>query len=75
VGTDVHDDEQIVGDEAATVGAGFEAMATDINRNLCDEVGLILLLQTARVSGGIDERDKEKCVLGELHTTGVPHLN
>ena len=52
---EVHDDELIVGDEAAAVGAGSEAVAADLEGGFGNEVGLVLLLDGARVSGGIDE--------------------
>ena len=72
---EVHDDELIVGDEAAAVGAGSEAVAADLEGGFGNEVGLVLLLDGARVSGGIDEGGEKEGVLRETDAGGVAGLD
>lgn len=54
VGAEVHDYEVVLRYEAYAVGAGGECLVGDVEGDLGDEVGLVGLLDSGGVAGGID---------------------
>ena len=71
----VHYKEFVVGDEADSVGTGWEFVAVDIECGFSDEVGLVSLLDARGVAAGVDFDGKHVGAAREVDASGVSLLH
>src|SRR5208337_3283602 len=74
VGAQIHDHKLVPFQEPESIGAGLQSLPPNFQRDLVDEIALILFTQASRVTGTVHQARKNEEPVGVTHAARVAQL-